>query len=87
LVSSGFPGEERRREEWFKEPADDPDRLRDTVEGFRVENLAQNEVFGSATIQPTRIAMGTHQQEKREYLRDALRNIAKSKYRYPTLSR
>lgn len=70
------PGVERRREEWFRELADDFDRLKETVDGFSVENLAQNEALVSAMIQATRIAIGTHQEKKREHLRSALLNIA-----------
>lgn len=76
-----LPGLERRREQWFKELADDFDRLKQTVDGFSVENLAQNDAFVSATIQATRIAIGTHQEKKREYLRNALLNIAVGKTR------
>lgn len=71
------PGVERRREEWFKGLADDLDRLQEKIEGFRVEDLANNEAFVSATIQATRIAIGTHQSEKHKYLRNALLNVAK----------
>jgi hypothetical protein len=70
------PGVERRREEWFKELANDLDRLSETIDGFRVENLVQDEAFVSAMIQATRIALGTHQDKKRGYLRMALLNIA-----------
>ena len=70
------PGVERRREEWFKELADGLDRLRETKECFNVESLAQSETFVSAAIQATRIAIATHQEEKRAYLRNALLNIA-----------
>ncbi len=52
------PGVERRREEWFKELADDFDHLNEKVDGFSVQDLAQNEPFISATIQATRIAIG-----------------------------
>ena len=55
------PGVERRREEWFKGLADDLDRLQEKIEGFRVEDLANLDAFVSATIQATRIAIGTHQ--------------------------
>jgi hypothetical protein len=72
------PGVERRREEWFKELADDFDRLKEQVDGFDIESLARNEAFVSATIQATRIAIGTHQDEKRQLLRNALLNIAMS---------
>jgi hypothetical protein len=71
------PGVDRRREEWFKELADDIDRLQEKVDGFRVEDLANSEAFVSATIKATRIAIGTHQTEKRKYLRNALLNVAK----------
>ena len=70
------PAVQRRRDEWLKELADDLDRLKAKVEGFKVENLVENEAFVSATIQATRIAIGTHQQEKRTMLRNALVNIA-----------
>jgi hypothetical protein len=71
------PAVTRRRDEWFKELADALDQLEKKVEGFKVGTLADNEVFVSATIQATRIAIGTHQREKCEYLRNALLNIAK----------
>jgi len=70
------PGVERRRESWFKDLADAVDRLKERVDGFDVGNLAQNEDFISATIQATRIAIGTHQQQKLEALRNAVLNIA-----------
>lgn len=70
------PGVERRREEWFKKLADAFDRLQETVEGFRIEVLGDNEAFASAMIQATRIAIGTHRDEKRSSLRNGLINIA-----------
>ena len=70
------PAVQRRRDEWFKDLADAVERLERRVEGFRIETLAQNESFVSATIQATRIALATHQQEKRGMLRNALLNIA-----------
>jgi|SRR5579863_612261 len=69
----------RRRDEWLMELADGLDRLKATVEGFKIENLADNEPFVSAVIQATRIAIGTHEQEKRAMLRNALLNIAAGK--------
>jgi hypothetical protein len=71
------PAVARRRDELLKELADALDQMEKKVEGFKVENLAENEAFVSATIQATLIAIGTHKQEKREYLRNALLNIAK----------
>lgn len=71
------PAVGRRRDEWLKELADALDQTEKRVAGFRIEKLADNEAFISATIQATLIAIGTHQREKREYLRNALLNIAK----------
>jgi hypothetical protein len=71
------PAVGRRRDEWLKELADALDQMEKKFAGFRIEKLANNEAFVSATIQATLIAIGTHQREKREYLRNALLNIAK----------
>ena len=73
------PAVQRRRDEWFKEMAEDVHWLKAKVEGFNAENLVENEAFVSATIQATLIAIGTHQQEKRAMLRNALVNIAVGK--------
>lgn len=70
------PSLARRRDEWFKELAKGLDTLEKQAEGFKIENLVQNEAFVSATIQATRIAIGTHQREKREMLRNALLKVA-----------
>lgn len=71
------PAVARRRDEWFKELTDALDEMEKKIEGFKVENLADNEAFVSAMIQATVIATRTHQREKRKYLRNALVNIAK----------
>jgi len=66
----------QRRDDWF---ADLARRLRDLegrVEGFRFENLDQNEQFISATQQATLAAMRTHQAEKLDALKNAVLNIA-----------
>jgi hypothetical protein len=73
------PAVSRRRDEWFKELANGLDRLEETVEGFRVEDLVSNDAFVSAAIQATRVATATHQKEKRECLRNALLNLALGK--------
>jgi len=65
---------DRRRDEWLKDLADVVDRLCD-----RFENIATDEAFISASIKASRIAVATHQQEKREYLRNALLNIGMGK--------
>ncbi len=70
------PAVARRRDQWFKDLADLVEELVSRVDGLRPEALAENEVFVSAVIQATRIAIGTHRQEKRGYLRNALFRIA-----------
>ncbi|MGH7744135.1 MAG: hypothetical protein ACREQ5_04855 [Candidatus Dormibacteria bacterium] len=70
------PAVEKRRDEWLKDLADVVEQLEKRVEGFKPENLAGNEAFVSATLYATRIALSTHQHEKRVLLRNALLNIA-----------
>jgi hypothetical protein len=71
FVTSRFwaPSASRRLEEWLKEFAEDFDRH---CEDCSVENLVKDEAFISACIQVARIVTGTHQTEKRLYLRNAL---------------
>jgi hypothetical protein len=73
------PAVSRRRDAWLKELADALDELERKVDGFRVENLAHHEAFVSATIQAIRAAIGTHQREKLDALRNAVLNVALSK--------
>jgi hypothetical protein len=71
------PSVSRRRDEWFKELADVVEEMKKRrIDDFKIEDLAQNEAFVSATILATRIAAGTHKEEKRKILRNALLNIA-----------
>ncbi len=70
------PSVSRRRDDWLKELADVVEETKRRMDGFKIEDLAQNEAFVSATIQATRIAAGTHKEEKRKILRNALLNIA-----------
>ncbi len=70
------PSVSRRRDEWFKELADVVEEVKKKLDNFKIEDLAQNEAFVSATIQATRIAAGTHKEEKRKILRNALLNVA-----------
>lgn len=71
-----IPAVSQRRDEWLRELAVGLEQLEDKVEGFRVEDLVDNETFVSATIRATRVAIGTHQREKRGHLKNALINIA-----------
>jgi hypothetical protein len=73
------PAVARRRDTWLKELADGLEEAERKIGGFTVENLVEDEAFVSSVIQATRIAIGTHQEKKREYLRNALINIALGK--------
>jgi hypothetical protein len=65
-----------RRETWFQDLADRLGELEGYISGFRLDTLADNEQFVSATLQATQAALRTHQQEKLEALRNAVLNSA-----------
>jgi hypothetical protein len=73
------PPLERRKEAWLEGLYERLKRMEGQVAGFHFEDLKHNEVFVSAAVQATRAAMATHQQDKLEYLRNALLNIALGK--------
>lgn len=77
IASLFFNPFEERRSEWFKELADALEELESEVDGLKAGKLFESPAFVTAAIQATRIAIGTHQAEKRAYLRNALLNIAK----------
>jgi len=70
------PPLEKRRTEWLIEIFTRLKLVEEKVEGFKIENLAQNEVFISTLLYATQAAMRTHQQEKLEALRNAVINSA-----------
>jgi hypothetical protein len=70
------PAVQVRRDEWLKELDDAVEQLEKRIDGFKPENLSGNNAFISATIYATRIALSTHQKEKRVLLRNALITIA-----------
>lgn len=65
----------KRRDEWLQQLYTELKKLEERVEGFKIENLVENEAFISATLQASQIAIRTHQAEKRQALRNALINI------------
>jgi hypothetical protein len=67
---------EGRRGEWMEDVGWLLTDLHERFNDFKPEKLAENESFVSALIQATRIATSTHLHEKREWLRNALLNIA-----------
>ncbi len=70
---------ERRRDEFLEDLATVVRETASRVDNLEPEKLASNEAFVSATLHAARIAMNTHQREKRAYLRNALLNIALGK--------
>ena len=66
----------RRREEWFADLARRLYDLENSIDGFKFDDLSNNEQFVSATLQATQAALRTHQQEKLEALRNAVLNTA-----------
>jgi hypothetical protein len=70
------PAIARRRDTWLKELADGLDEAERKIDGFRIENLENDEAFVSAMIEATRSAISTHKSEKRTALRNALLHIA-----------
>jgi hypothetical protein len=70
------PPLEKRRDEWMESLADGLEGLERNFEGFRKEQLAENQGFVSAMLQASHIAMRNHQQEKLEALRNAVLNAA-----------
>jgi hypothetical protein len=70
------PPLEQRRDEWLIKIFTRLKKLETEVQGFKIENLAKNEIFISTLLHATQIAIRTHQQEKIEALRNAVVNSA-----------
>ena len=68
------PPLEKRRDAWLIDIVNRLKKLEREVEGFKIENLAQNEEFISTLLYATQVAMRTHQKEKLEALRNAVIN-------------
>jgi hypothetical protein len=75
LVGMVFgPPLEKRREKWMDDLATVVEELQDKVEGLTPEKLSQDEAFVTVALRATEIAIRTHQQEKLDALRNAVRN-------------
>lgn len=70
------PAAKKRRDAWLVGIAENLKSLEDKVEGFKIENLVENELFVTATMEATRAAISTHQQEKLDALRNIVLNTA-----------
>ena len=73
------PPLEKRRNQWLDDIAERLKSLERAVDGFRVEDLSQNETFITVVMHATQVAIRNHQQEKLEALRNAVLNTAMSK--------
>lgn len=69
----------RRRDAWISSIAEGLRALEQTVEGFKIEALADNEVFTTAVMHATQAALRDHRHEKLEALRNAVLNVAAGK--------
>ena len=65
---------EQRREQWFTGLAEAIDDLRERVDDFDFETLADNDLFVDAVVTATRTVEHTHQEEKISALRNAVLN-------------
>jgi len=70
------PPLEKRRDEWMGIIYQELVRLETEIDGFKIENLKENDQFISVLFYATSIAMKTHQEEKIQALRNAVINSA-----------
>jgi len=66
----------KRRDEWVESIAEGLNLLEEKVEGFKIEELANNDVFITTVAHATQAAIRNHQEEKLEALRNAVLNAA-----------
>lgn len=69
---------ERRRDEWVESIGNGLKELAEKVEGFRLDELSQNEAFITTVTHASQAAIRNHQKEKLEALRNAILNAALS---------
>lgn len=75
LMSAVFAAPvEKRREHWLRELATAISELFDKVEGLSPDRLRDNEAFISICLQASQSALRTHQREKLDALRAAVKN-------------
>lgn len=72
-----FPSLDKRRIDWFNDIAKRLVDLERKVTGFKVSDLAQNQLFLTVVTQATQIAIRNHQDEKLEVLKNVVINSAK----------
>ncbi|MBC8357946.1 MAG: hypothetical protein ISS41_09815 [Candidatus Aminicenantes bacterium] len=72
------PPHTKRLKEWMESIAEDFEKLKEQVEGFKIEDLANNEMFTTTILHATQVAIRNHQKEKLEALRAAVLNSSSS---------
>jgi len=70
------PPVSKRQSEWMESIAKRLIELEKQFEGFKIENLSNNENFISTVLYTTTLAMRSHQEEKLEALKNAVINTA-----------
>lgn len=75
------PSLTKRREAWLRKLAELMAELHEKVEGFDPASLAGDEVFVTAVADASRIAMGTHLEQKLEMLKNCLARMAVEEHR------
>jgi len=70
------PPLDKRRAEWMDQIAQGLTEVEGKVEGFRIEDLSNNDAFISIILHASQAAIRNHQAEKREALRNAVLNVA-----------
>jgi len=66
----------KRRDEWVESIARQLVELQEKVDGFKIEDLSQNETFITVVMHASQVAIRNHQKEKLEALRNAVLNSA-----------
>lgn len=71
------PPLQKRKDEWIKSIAEELIKIKEKVEGFKLEDLQNNETFVTTFMHATQTAIRNHQKEKLEALRNAVLNSTK----------
>jgi hypothetical protein len=67
----------KRREKWMFAVVEELNKLEQTIEQFKIENLKNDDEFTTFLIEASQIAFKTHQEKKLEYLRNSICNYYK----------
>lgn len=66
----------KRRDEWIESIANGLKELEEKDEGFKIEELANNDMFITTVMHASQVAIRNHQEEKLEALKNAVLNAA-----------